>query len=519
LSSTVNTAILKDKKNYDTGSLLCCADRFRKIANSYLCEEKKGCLGQYMTPASVCEFMASLFPESKEKELLLLDPGSGVGSLTSAFLSVIEKWKKVKTVKSFNYEIDSTMIKYLKQNMLLSSERMIEKSIEFRYEILEKDFIEEASKDISESDGLWKRQIRKYTHCIMNPPYKKILSSSRHRKLLKFAGIETVNLYSGFVSLAVSLLEENGILVAIIPRSFCNGPYYKPFREFIIKNAAIKHIHLFESRNKAFKDDGVLQENIIVMLEKNGFQDNVTVSTSTDDSFFDLSNISVPINKIIKPDDKDFFFHIPSEKVESNKVLFKNSLSDIGLRVSTGPVVDFRVKKYLCQNIENNSVPLLYPCHFSLMKTVWPNENGKKPNAITVDCETQKWLYPRGYYTVVRRFSSKEEKRRIVASVVCPEYFEGFDFIGFENHLNVYHINKSGLPKNVAQGMAVFLNSSTIDRNFREFSGHTQVNATDLRSLKYPSLDILIKLGVWSDDKDNITTEMIDRQLETFENE
>ena len=54
---------------------------------------------------------------------------------------------------------------------------------------------------------------------------------------------------------------REGQIVAIIPRSFCNGPYYRSFRDFILERAAIKQIHLFGSRNKAFMDDNVLQEN------------------------------------------------------------------------------------------------------------------------------------------------------------------------------------------------------------------------------------------------------------------
>jgi hypothetical protein len=75
-----------------------------------------------------------------------------------------------------------------------------------------------------------------------------------------------VNLYSAFVALAVGEAAPGGQIVAIIPRSFCNGPYYRPFRDFILERAAIRHMHLFESRNKAFKDDEVLQENIIIRL-------------------------------------------------------------------------------------------------------------------------------------------------------------------------------------------------------------------------------------------------------------
>ena len=92
-----------------------------------------------------------------------------------------------------------------------------------------------------------------YTHAILNPPYKKIKSNSFHRYLLSKQGIETVNLYSAFVTLVLKLLTIGGQLVAIIPRSFCNGPYYRQFRKFLLNKAAIKQIHLFNARNKAFK--------------------------------------------------------------------------------------------------------------------------------------------------------------------------------------------------------------------------------------------------------------------------
>ena len=37
------------------------------------------------------------------------------------------------------------------------------------------------------------------------------------------------------------------------------------------------------------------------------------------------------------------------------------------------------------------------------------------------------------------------------------------------------------------RSLAAFLNSTLVDAYFRQFNGHTQVNATDLRSLNYPT--------------------------------
>ena len=156
---------------------------------------------------------------------------------------------------------------------------------------------------------------------------------------------------------------------------------------------------------------------------------------------------------------------------------------------------------------------MLYPGHFGINRTEWPIVGAKKPNAIERNGETEKWLFPNGHYCVVRRFSSKEEKRRIVASTVDPAVFGGVQALGFENHLNVFHENRRGLSEPLANGLAVFLNTTAVDKAFRRFNGHTQVNATDLKMMKYPSRAALIELGHWAATHNELTQQMIDERL------
>ena len=101
---------------------------------------------------------------------------------------------------------------------------------------------------------------------------------------------------------------------------------------------------------------------------------------------------------------------------------------------------------------------------------------------------------PQGTYTLTRRFSSKEERRRIFAAVYDPARITT-DRVGFENHLNVFHQQGKGLPPLLARGLALYLNSTLVDQYFRLFNGHTQVNASDLRALPYPGRAELIALG------------------------
>jgi adenine-specific DNA-methyltransferase len=472
--------------------------------------DKKSLFGQFFTPEKTAIFMASLVADG-EGCCRLLDAGAGIGSLSAAFL---DRWRKggfrFKQVEVDAFELDSALIKCLAQTL----EKYDYKESDFSCNIYTEDFIHAAVNSLT--GNFFSAPLKLYTHVILNPPYKKINSHSAHRSALRRVGIETVNLYSAFVALAVALTAPSGQIVAIIPRSFCNGPYYRPFRDFILERAAIRHMHLFESRSQTFKDDGVLQENIIIRLERGGIQGPVTVSTSTDDTFTDLTTHEYLFNQIVLPDDSERFIHVPTSPEPNTVALsaaIRYTLADLGIRVSTGPVVNFRLKEYLRDMPGPGTVPLLYPGHFSGRATTWPIAGLKKPNAIAHNADTEKWLYPKGFYCVVRRFSSKEEKRRIIASVVDPATFNDYPMLGFENHLNVFHEQKHGLPEPLAHGLAVFLNTTTVDEQFRRFNGHTQVNATDLKTMKFPSRDALIQLGAWAIEQGALTQERIDNKL------
>ena len=250
-------------------------------------------------------------------------------------------------------------------------------------------------------------------------------------------------------------------------------------------------------------------------LECGGVQGTVTVSNSTDDSFSDFTTHEQPFDRIVLSDDTERFIHVPTSLGRNAIELshgVRATLHDLGIGISTGPVVDFRLLEHIQEQPTKNTVPLLYPGHFSGQTTQWPKDGIKRGNAINLNNDTKKWLYPNGFYTVVRRFSSKEEPRRIVASVVSPNTFPGASMLGFENHLNVFHEDKHGLLEALAYGLAVFLNTTAVDDNFRRFNGHTQVNATDLRLMKYPDLRTLIALGKWAQRQTTITQAMMDEQ-------
>jgi len=464
-------------------TLLTIDQRRTKIANETPAARKSE-LGQFMTPTGIARFMTSLFKPLGEQRIHLLDAGAGIGSLTAAFASRALH-DQANSLDAETWEIDSALRTPLTETLEGCQDAFQEAGIPFNYELKGEDFIEAVP-------------ARGFTHAILNPPYKKIRSDSAHRQFLRLAGIEATNLYSAFVALALLSLKDGGELVAITPRSFCNGTYFKPFRKMLLEQSALLRVHVFESRDHAFKGDDVLQENVIFHLAKGKPQGEVVISSSRNASFLEMTKRTVPFSSVVMRDDPDQIFHLVPEgedpMVEAGIQAYTHTLEYLGLGVATGPVVDFRLREHLRQEVGKGCAPLIYAFHFVNGFISHPKQDSKKPNAILNNDETTKWLMPSGYYVIVRRLTSKEEKRRIVPAVFDPKNVPG-ERIGFENHLNVFHAGKKGLPPKVAKGLAVYLGSTLADQWFRRFNGHTQVNAGDLRAMRYPDLETLSQWG------------------------
>ncbi len=453
---------------------------------------RRAALGQFFTPAPIAELLAGMF-EPCAGPARILDAGAGVGSLTAALVSRIAAEGWPVEIEGHAIEMDEDLLPALKETLGECEATIPSRSFEFRAG----DFIEWGCDQLGL--GLFDTTSARFDLAILNPPYRKLNAGSRERRLLSKVGIETTNLYAAFVAIALRLLAPGGQLVAITPRSFCNGPYFKAFRHEVLRDAALRRIHVFEARDKAFRDTEVLQENVVIHLVKGADQRDVVIASSVGSGSDDEPRErTVPFASVVHPTDPQQFVHIVADEAHSHVSTriggLGCGLADLDASVSTGRVVDFRARDHLRMNHDDETVPLLYPTHLRETRIRWPVPGGKKPNAIVASAETRSLLLPTGNYVLVKRFSAKEERRRIVASVLQDDDLPTSE-IAIENHLNVFHRRNAGLPRDVAWGLATFLNSTIVDMFFRQFNGHTQVNATDLRSLRYPTVDQLAALG------------------------
>ncbi|MDN3611839.1 Eco57I restriction-modification methylase domain-containing protein [Vibrio ostreicida] len=486
-------------------------DEIRETANGLLDVNLKGKLGQFMSSSAVSNLLASMF-DDMSGDIRLLDAGAGVGSLSAAFTS--KAAQTARSIHSTCYEIDEVMVSHLEQTLTHCLELSSRSNIGWEKEVIQEDFIRSAVEQIQSENF-----VPIYNKAILNPPYLKISAKGPERSQIRKIGFETGNLYSAFVGLAIKLLEEGGELVAITPRSFCNGPYFNDFRKLILDECSLNKIHVFNSRKSAFKTDKVLQENVIFHLKKGVQQvEIVQVASSSCAEDPNPEIFEVPFSDVANPNNPDRFIHIITNEEEQNVAHTAGglpcSLEDLGIQASTGRVVDFRTRENLVQDVCENSVPLIFPQHLKQGEIHWPLEDSKKPNSLLNNVDTEKLMVPNGTYVLTRRLTAKEEKRRIAASLYTAEVAD-VPVVGFENKTNYFHSNNQPLEHDFAKGLWIFLNSTLVDQYFRQMNGHTQVNATDLRTLRYPTHEQLVELAAQYEGI-NLEQDRVDELVDRF---
>ena len=447
-------------------------------------------LGQYFTDPSVAKYMASLIQPINPVECIrILDAGAGAGILTTyTALKCLDYGNN--RVHAVLYEIDNSAISLLESAMEIIKDHFKERDAIFTYDIKNEDTI------LSRPD----RTEKPFHLSSINPPYFKYSAkTSPYSGALSDLYKGDPNIYASFMAMAIACLETNGQMVAIVPRSFSNGLYFKGFRKFLFSASSLDVIHIFNARDKIFKDLGVLQENIICKFTKTRQKDNVEIRSSNCSLDMNISDLNIyPTDLVLDLSNNEGIIRIPDSKRAANLMFAAETLGstfhDSGYFISTGPVVEFRTKQFVTENEEvSNAVPLYRAHNIRLSGINWTGKQREDAFFILKD-SYEKHTSPNKIYVLMKRFSSKDEPKRLVAAVHDSSKI-GTSLIGFDNKLNYIGLQNGLMSLEEAHGVAALFNSSFMDRYFRCISGNTQVNATEVRVMKFPSRDTVIEIG------------------------
>lgn len=453
-------------------------------------KEQRKQYGQFFTGKETAQFMAELLtiPENTDT-ISILDPGAGSGVLSAALIERLLTFEGIKSIHLTCYETDGNIIGLLYENLIY-----IKNSIPllFTFDILQKNYITTQADDYNGTIYAVDEPA-KYDLVIGNPPYKKIARNAGEALAMPDICHGTPNLYFLFSQMSLFNLKDNGEMVYIIPRSWTSGAYFKAFRQKFLDEGVIEHIHLFISRDKVFDNESVLQETIVIKVKKTlEIPDFITITSSENSCFSEITTFKAPYTTVVSGKDKYVYLVTSQDEIETLNRLnkLKDTLPSLGLKMKTGLTVDFRNRELLRNEAEEQAVPLFYPQHIRNGKVMFPV--GKENEYIVT--QQQGLLQKNANYLFIKRFTTKEEHRRLQCGVYIARKHTGYDRISTQNKINFIDGLK-GLSECVVYGLYVLFNSTLYDSYYRILNGSTQVNSTEVNSMPMPPMPIIESMG------------------------
>ena len=457
-------------------------------------EERKK-YGQFFTSESIAIFMVSLFSVNLHKKSLnLLDAGAGSGILSIALYCRLRETGYKGHIKLICYETDDKVLDVLIKNLSSIEDK------KFSFEIRGENYItsQEYKNDTSNKKTNEKEN---YDLIIGNPPYKKIAKNTPEATHMKEVCYGAPNLYFLFWAMGIYNLKDGGEIVYIVPRSWTSGAYFESFRKYMLSKTVITDIHIFERRDKVFDKESVLQETMIIkVVKRRKIPEKIKITSSDTSDFSDIKYFCVDYDTIV-PQNGYVYLVTNHDEAKTLATLNRlaNTLPSNNLQMKTGLVVDFRSKELLRSNVSETTYPLFYSQHIKKGRVLFPI--GKENEYI--ETERKGYLQENSNYVFIKRFTAKEEKRRLQCGVYLSKEHPDFKYISTQNKINYIKCHS----EEEAYGLYVILNSSIYDQYYRILNGSTQVNSTEINRIPMPSTEIICKMG----------KEIRERELTQFE--
>lgn len=438
--------------------------------------------GQFFTSRASAQYMAEMFDiDLTLPEIHLLDAGCGTGVLTAAWVDMARNRGYQGNIHVTCYETDNKVIPTLIENL-----EHIHAHAGVDYEVKVENYI---TSQQFETNDMFAEEPAQYDYIIGNPPYKKIAKEAPEAKAMPSVCYGAPNLYSLFCCMGIRNLKDGQEMVYIIPRSWTSGAYFDYFRRYLLTNAVLTDIHLFASRDKVFDGESVLQETMIIKLRKTQQKPaNVRITTSSTSEFNDVVAFDAPYNVVVG---KNRYVYLVTNREQADVLAKVNkmptTLPNINMPMKTGLIVDFRTREELRDEMEEGCYPLLYSQHIQDGRVVWPQ--GKEGECILTTQRSH--LQPNGNYLLVKRFTAKEERRRLQCGIYLQQRYPDYEYISTQNKVNFISCESPC----VTYGLYVLLNSTLYDDYYRILNGSTQVNSTEINAMPVPERSVIEEMG------------------------
>jgi adenine-specific DNA-methyltransferase len=456
-------------------------------------------LGRFFTKKETARLMANMLTLDESKTAYtVLDPGAGTGILASAVIEEIcKRCKNCRQIFVTCYENNPEFVDMLQDNL----ERVRKKArhdydVRVYVTIYEENYITESQNhytvtfvDVVED---------KFDIIICNPPTDFIEKGTTEAK--RAGGVTQVKISAAylFAKMAGKHLEENGRLVIMLPTTVASASALTGFRREMAENLALDKIHLFIGKQKNENRAIPLKKSILLSYGKCEKPSSVIISTSTD--------WGKPENTVVLPeldynfvvDEKDGTLTLP-KSVEETKIVqyitsFPETLSSLGLKMSTGLVIDSRCEGMLFTEPIKGCIPLIRPTAIKGGQIRFPLPIKHQYIAPLHTSLMQK----NKNMVIVKRVPAKSDERFVNAAIYMASQLPQYKYISTHNKINFIDTKeKDGeMCARLVFGLFALLNSTIYDRYLSIVSKSKQINSKEMKELPLPPKNIIENMGM-----------------------
>ncbi|MBQ7387140.1 MAG: SAM-dependent DNA methyltransferase [Clostridia bacterium] len=454
-------------------------------------------LGRLFTKKDTAALMAGMLNlDSTKSVCTILDPGAGTGILSAAAIEhICKNYPNCKQIYVTCYENDPVYLPMLRDNL----ERIRKKcrhdyGVKLFVTVYDEDYLVDSKNHYTVS--FFDAVEDKFDVIICNPPQDLIDKGSEAAETVGGVTQLKINAAFLFAKLASRHLEEGGQMVIMLPTIVATASQLTAFRREIAETLSLEKIHLFVGKQKNTKRAVPLKKNLILSYGKRERPDAIAITTSTDNG----KSVSAlpPLDYDFVVDKNDGVLTLP-KSVEDTKIVkyisgFPETLSSLGLKMSTGLVIDSKCEGLLFTEPIKGAVPLLRTSTIKNGQISFPQPIKRQYIAPVNPSLVQK----NKNMIIIKRIPAKSDERFVNSAIYMAAQLPAYRYISTHNKINFIDTKDPNLEicPRLAFGLFALLNSTIYDRYISIVSKSKQINSKEMRELPLPPRNIIENIGM-----------------------
>ena len=457
-------------------------------------------LGRLFTKKNTARLMADAIRLDPEKSAYtVLDPGAGTGILSGALVEHICKnapW--CKQIFLTCYEDDPDFLPMLEDNL-----ERIRKKCRHDYDVrlfitvYHENYLVDFKSHYTVT--YFDTVEDKFDIIICNPPIDLIEKNSEEARTVGGVTMLKVNAAFLFAKVAAEHLEKNGQLVIMLPTTFASASSLSVIRSELFASRSVRRIHLFIGKQKNAKRAIPLKKSIILSIENNEEHRDIIISTSTDDGSEAKTTTlpTLPYEFVVSKEDASLTLPKSIEETRIVKYIgaFPENLTTIGLKISTGLIIDSKCDGIIYDKEVPGTIPLIRPGAMVNGGVRFPSPSVKRQYIMPVSAA----LFQKNKnMIIIKRVPAKSDERFINSAIYFAGQRPANQYISTHNKINFIDMKdpKEEMNARLAFGLYALLNSTIYDRYMSIVSKSKQINAKEMRSLPLPPKNLIENLGM-----------------------